>query len=517
MSRRLEGRYVLTGDLVTTSELHVGAERQGEVIDRVVLRDGLDRPVLPGTSLAGALRAALRRWDSVAPHADGPTNDDDLWGSECGASAVLVEDAPTIDSSPLPYRHHVALDRVHGTAARGLLFSQEVVPVGAKFAFALTVEIGPGAKAQCRALLGRVEELLCGAGLQVGAGASTGMGRVVLSNAQLRTEDWSSRTGMLDVLTGDCHVQNIAAKPDPGPDPWSVRFAVSWKPLGAVMSGESVAAGLASDVPMLTRGMDGELHNTLPGSALKGALAGRLEQTVRTLAHDDDAQTPAGLSAQLEQRHDLPCLYTLLGAPTVPHTNEREALNGATGAITVHACHSMDGVDPDRWSTVLLADQPTTDDGRLGYAGKVLSTTKKSYHVVPHVALDRWTGGAIDTLLFHVVEPVRDQRWEDLVIDVDTTVLDEAADGEAAWALLLGLLRDLTEGAIPLGGLVSRGLGSIELTGTKITKGSAVGPNTWGARIANAEAVAVALRDGDLVADLDNALKATFPRHEEQA
>src|SRR5690554_5370577 len=117
MSRGVAYRWELTGDLVAESPVHIGGVGDGPP-DLLQVRDGLNRPVLPGTSLAGALQAALnlegeeeRLWrpTSPAPHVK--------VGDAHDASWVLVDDAPA-DQSTTEIRDHVSIDRIHGTAAR---------------------------------------------------------------------------------------------------------------------------------------------------------------------------------------------------------------------------------------------------------------------------------------------------------------------------------------------------------------------------------------------------------------
>jgi CRISPR/Cas system CMR subunit Cmr4 (Cas7 group RAMP superfamily) len=58
-TRTLVARWVLTAELVLTSAAHFGGEG-GDAIDMALLRDRRDGlPLLPGSSLAGALRAYL--------------------------------------------------------------------------------------------------------------------------------------------------------------------------------------------------------------------------------------------------------------------------------------------------------------------------------------------------------------------------------------------------------------------------------------------------------------------------
>lgn len=59
--------FVITGQLMFTTALHIGSGKAGETTDAPVRRDARGRIVLPGTAIAGALRATVTR---LAPRID---------------------------------------------------------------------------------------------------------------------------------------------------------------------------------------------------------------------------------------------------------------------------------------------------------------------------------------------------------------------------------------------------------------------------------------------------------------
>jgi len=76
------------------------------------------------------------------------------------------------------------------------------------------------------------------------------------------------------------------------------------------------------------------------------------------------------------------------------------------------------------------------------------------------VAVDRWTGGAADQMLFSAVEPFG-VTWEPIQLRLHLQNLETK---EAAMALLWLLLRDLWEGNLGLGFGVNRGYGAIKVS-----------------------------------------------------
>ena len=103
---------------------------------------------------------------------------------------------------------------------------------------------------------------------------------------------------------------------------------------------------------------------------------------------------------------------------------------------------------------------------------------------VTHNAIDRWTGGVVERLLFNeVIYP--HATWNDIVIEVDTArllqnvrtdsgigdlSLDECLPfARASWCLLCIALAELSAGTLPLGGRTTRGHGQVEVTSLSVS------------------------------------------------
>ena len=94
MSRKIIGKVQVHGDLVAQTPISVGGLGAGEHVDLDVAVDGAGRFYIPGTSLAGPMRAWLS--ENVEPEA----MLDELFGfiEQTGdggqASSLFVEDSP---------------------------------------------------------------------------------------------------------------------------------------------------------------------------------------------------------------------------------------------------------------------------------------------------------------------------------------------------------------------------------------------------------------------------------------
>ena len=92
-----------------------------------------------------------------------------------------------------------------------------------------------------------------------------------------------------------------------------------------------------------------------------------------------------------------------------------------------------------------------------------------------HVAIDRWTGGAADGMLYSVLEPIG-VDWDAIGIRLDIAQLKKIEaikkkeDSQSpsvlkpAIALLLLVLRDFANRKIPIGYGTNRGMGTVEVT-----------------------------------------------------
>ncbi|NLG83294.1 MAG: hypothetical protein GX493_01515, partial [Firmicutes bacterium] len=135
--------------------VHIGSGRGNDLTDALVRRDATGRPFIPGTSIAGALRALLTR---LAPRLGsepchaltrqegsckcgvcklfGDINPSDEPGAESAASRIVVYDAQLVGEDwATTIRDGVGSDRTTGTAARacGVKFDLEVIPAGSRF------------------------------------------------------------------------------------------------------------------------------------------------------------------------------------------------------------------------------------------------------------------------------------------------------------------------------------------------------------------------------------------------
>lgn len=496
MARELAARVHVTGRLRAVTAVHVGgAGSDGIEADMVVARDGLDRPVIPGASLAGVLRA----WSYRAVHRVGDAELEGAWrslwgapsfglapvrpGSDQDASLLIVEDAVAERADvSLELRDHTVIDAETGaTRVRGK-YDLLVVPPETVFSVGLVLEIPEDQETQSletllRAMVAGLEQRR----IAVGAATSRGLGRVELHEPRTTREDLGTKAGVLAALAARGAAQKPAFAAHELPSRTdllrdeTVRITISWKPQRSIVVRDGARGDGVDSWPLTTAAatQNGEERRVLvlPGSSLKGVLRSCAERVARTVTDG----------------RKLPCVAALFGEAA-----SKEADTAGRGALAVPDCKSEQPIVRARWLGARTQATVGTTQAAVRRAG--LGDAVGAVHV----AIDRWTGSAADQRLYSVLEP-RGVRWEPLCLEIDTRRLGDRVF--VVGALVHLLMRELSDGYVPLGGLVTRGHGAIDVTGIEVeggemlglaTDGSwAPGPNTlkaWQAEIAEATA-----------------------------
>ena len=236
--------------------------------------------------------------------------------------------------------------------------------------------------------------------------------------------------------------------------PTTVR--IGWKSPTGVFVHDPQADDGNTQYPLRAKTADNNGENStapllLPGTSIRGALRSRCSRIARTVlyannppsqvesftqADSDGNQVPIDIHEQLAKEPRL--VRYMFG------TTEYR------GAVRVRDC--------------------TTKD-----TGPSVTVT--------HNAIDRWTGGVVEGLLFNEVTYPH-ATWNDIVIEVDTARLlqnvktdsdigglsrDECLTfARASWCLLCIALAELSAGTLPLGGRTTRGHGQVEVTSLSV-------------------------------------------------
>lgn len=476
-------RYHIEAAMVLTAPLAIAGAAGTGSIDHPVARNGAGQPYLPGTSLAGALRAGLPDFgltEAEVVKLCGGSGEGDH------ASLLWVEDA-TLAAAVIEERTGVGIDRVTGAAAPAILYNREVVGAGATTRIRLRVD-APGATTETLPAVNALAGLLT-AGLTIGSGTTKGLGRIELADdetVEVRRLSFLSRSETLEALRGGSRIE--ATPTDRTAE--VMRFTIQWQPVGPVMVRANADGNAIDDLPLVTHVAPERLAFAIPGSSFKGAFRAHAEKIVRTVLGTDATSISTGHHDEFNQQLDVPLVHALFGRPAAQGpadgSGKASAADQGKGAVRFSEARSSSTFSRGAWLAIADAARakdvpraPATatgaahpDDGvpsELDAVVRAVATAGfRQGEVEPgmHVAIDRWTGGASESALFSSLE-VRLQDWTPLIIELDAARLtrrlgDQAqtAFGAAVFLLLL-TIRDFADGWIPIGFAVNRGYGSV--------------------------------------------------------
>lgn len=456
--QRLHARLRLAGTLIAMDPLHVGGEGLDPDTDMPLARNGQGQLYIPGSSLTGAIRdaAPMDEADELA-----------LWGAlrraskdkPASASRVWIADAVLADTVLPELRDGVGIDRRTGTAADGIKFDRMVLPPGTAIGLEIMVELrAPEEEERAVRLLGAIVAAAAREALRLGAAQTRGLGRLSLRRWTVHRRILDSRVSVLELLRTDgrsggtdiTSVVEAAAKAAPASRRgWQA--IIRWTADSPMMV---KAAGEGRDIKMLpltTADRDGGGRRlVLPGSGIKGALRSQAERISRTLRGND---APAGRFQDQLEGCELPVMLFGIGGP--PKGLDRGQWRPGRGAVGVADCVATEAI-----SAAKLQELASGSSQQWLKESRDASDAPGGLDVAYHVAVDRWTGGAAEGLLFQAVEPR--VTWEPIRLDIAFERLP-VEDRAAALSLLLMVLRDLAEGWVTLGFGGNRGYGEVRV------------------------------------------------------
>ncbi len=365
-------RTVFSGELVQKTGLSTGG-RDGDLhADAVLARDGLDRPVLRGTGLAGALLATLDDLGVQVPPKVSrrlPSGNDE---KETAESLWLVHHAHLVgkDTDRPMVRPNVAIHPWTGAAVDGLYFSTEVLPRGTRWRFIVETDdwresVEPtGETHSANTLLALALHEWVNGRCWLGRSPARGLGWARLENLKVYKLDtqaadrWpdSRRTSAENLIelgkaTPEQGVQQVGLKAlfpterIKRANRWRIyrgEFKVgesaldensygldtlstlardfpadqnqwkTWREDKTIINRKEVPADIELDsAPAWTQGPDGELEFMVPGSAIRGAFRSGLSAHWRRAGHEIWA--PNGRESEPENS-DSDLLLPLFGS-----------------------------------------------------------------------------------------------------------------------------------------------------------------------------------------------------------
>jgi CRISPR/Cas system CSM-associated protein Csm3 (group 7 of RAMP superfamily) len=425
--RAMAARWVVTGEMRLETATHFGGEGDA-ALDMAVLRDPKEGlPLLPGTSLAGALRSHLadilggyrsREKEEVAALFGAARSDDA--GSQ--SPLIVFDSLGTLPgATTMEIRDGVAIDPALGTAQAHKKFDFEVLPAGTIFPVRVELIVErTDLEPRLLGLLGAALDGLTNGDIALGMRRSRGLGSVKVNNWKALRHDLATAQGWLSWLTSDHEM-----------------------PIG-------------NNVPVYASAAEA-IHAACPFLKIE-----QCQDKRRRLLVDLDLELEGDLLVRSPA--------TEPGAPDVVHLHSagRPVLpgTGMAGALRAQALRIARLVreskgDGDRWVDRLFGPRLEREDEHTAEGKAMASRLRIAESFIENgtarkqtrIAIDRFTGGVVRGALFD------EQVQAGGTLKVRLELRDP---GDAGTGLLLLLLKDLLSGEIPVGGAASVGRGVLK-------------------------------------------------------
>lgn len=495
--RRLVERFVITGTLQLVTPAHFGNGEIDSFTDMPLMKDELDpsRPLLPGTSIAGALRSYLRERqlsycaNSPRPPKDNSESERDRYKSEKekerewyasvlfgGArgdddgnqSALIVHDAL---GQPTGYelRDGVRIDPETRTAQDEKKYDTTLLAAGSTFDLRFDLLIGlpegctdvddEGFKTHRKRLLMALATALYGLAngeITLGARKRRGFGRCAVNKWMAYDYDLLRRDGLLAWLAEDYAGWTKAVEPQQHTCikaalavddlirdqrqcfTLSATFALDGSLL--VRSGTPDLGPDMVHLQSLRPSEDDEMKRRpiLAGTSWAGALRSRATQIAYTLAPNEHVKMKDCVGKKDDRVTEL--IESLFG-PEEVRAGDR---NAKASRVEI---------------TETVIEERDENDREIA---KRLEQTR--------IRIDRFTGGAFESALFSE-EPLFGSHASRLTLELALRLPEGHGEQrqQAEIGVLLLLLKDLWTGDLPLGGEV--GIGRGRLRGLSATLG----------------------------------------------
>ena len=453
MSRKVIGKVKVKGFLVAQSPISVGGAGTGEHVDLELAEDGTGQCYIPGTSLAGPMRAWIeKRWGKeLANDIFGYINQKTDGGM---ASPLFISDGPIksesiIENIGRERRHGISIQDATGTTREGFFYTRALLPRGTCLPLNMELDILEGESyphGHPAGALARLLTALQNGEIRFGACKTRGMGTVALQELKVDYYDFAKPEALAQWLgeepSSSRGLEALSGFSVPAPkETKTCAVTVKWtakSPLMVKAGRDGVEADMLPLMSGVRRGLDTKkkVAPVIPGSSIKGVLRSQARKILNTL-FDPDYDPKYDGEKQNEERWEI--LSSLFGSKEAAgHLSVSDVYYDANNPIPLGKWLDE---DTDAMNTV---------------------TEKRQ-----HVAIDRFTGGASDSALYSARPVKRDEEnesgWEPIHLTLDESNALSEENVKKEQALIKLLLRDMKDGYITIGFGSRRGLGEIEV------------------------------------------------------
>jgi len=457
-------RYIARIILEAETPLFVGSGEASLFKDALVQKDFNGLPMIPGTALTGVLRHSIEdvlemasneksTWNSIFGFQEGEKGS----GSRLRLSSaymminekevaeglnITIDDTIKAKFDNLPTRQHVRIDH-KGVSLSGGLFDNEVVYKGTRFKFEIELIGNESDRDTWDNILNKIQSPL----FRIGQGTRKGYGNLQVHQIKSRIFDLKTENDFNDYSAFDVSL-NI--------DDFLIETTISEETIEKELIKYSLQLQPDSDFFIFSEGFgDEDVDNkpleeevvvyengiltfrenitVIPASSIKGAISHRTAFHYNKL-NGNWAET---LNTKDQKARETQIkLWTGIFNDAVFELFGGEA--GAEGRNNFHR------------GKVIINDLYFSNDAVKN--GKIFN----------HVAIDRFTGGAMEGALFS--EKVSQMKTDQgLKLEIFVDIQDDTLEIQAFENALL----DITKGLLPLGGMTTKGMGIFTGTLTK--------------------------------------------------
>jgi CRISPR/Cas system CSM-associated protein Csm3 (group 7 of RAMP superfamily) len=502
----------------------IGSGEKGFTVDRLIARDALGLPYIPGSSLAGVLRHELDPMDKSeeVKKLFGFQSNSNGQGSRINFSSahLIGADGKTVMEGlqdinlksdyysyfqKLPERDHVRMNHRGAADTKGHgKFDEELVYKGTRFAFNIELSGDESDQQDWQHVLSLIHQPL----FRLGAGTRKGFGKLKVISCMTRIFDLENKSDLLaylahsnslnESLTGWEEIRPEVALSDD----W-VHYKLNLTPENFFLFGAGYGDEDVDNKPKTERYFDWSSGKPvlaekdwllIPATSVKGALSHRVAYHYNLISGNfigGTQQAPApppaadisAIVASTTPPVDVDTLDIRFDSPEWEHVRKKIEAWSLEEALLDSASWQHYENELEKYRTNYKpAEKPVGENNPavkvlFGYAldsdgsgvrGNVIFSDlyiepqKEAEKVFSHVSIDRFTGGARDGMLF-----------QQKAVSSDTFILDiyvkkEALSDKNVRAAFEEALIDLCQGDLQLGGGSSKGhgifKGSIEKT-----------------------------------------------------
>jgi CRISPR/Cas system CSM-associated protein Csm3 (group 7 of RAMP superfamily) len=431
-------RYIARFIMEAETPLFVGSGVASLLKDALVQKDTNGFPMIQGTSLAGVLRHALTKVNPTLVNSlFGSDNSNNAQGSLLKvSSAYMMLDEKKVSEgilnsidektfnrfSNLPSRQHVRITD-KGVAQKNGLFDNEVVFKGTRFMFELELRGDNEDEAHWKQII----ELVKSPTFRIGSGTRNGYGSLKVFSIFNQSFDLENKANFdayiafdpsfnSDLKFNEMAETNVKAT-------GFTKFRLELEPDSFFIFSEGFGDDEADNRPLeeevvvyKDKKIDFEKQTVIPASSIKGAISHRVAFHYNKLTKQfaDENKSTVGI--------DNVAVSELFGQ--AGQNSKKELVDSQAGKVFINDFYFTD---------------------------KEIVNNK----IFNHVAIDRFTGGAMDGALFS--EKVSNLLVNEFSFDV--FVEDDNTINKTVIQALENTLSDICKGLLPLGGMTTKGHG----------------------------------------------------------